>query len=420
LRYKFGWLFLVVILFLYLILPVFAETTYVTYGAVNVRIFVIALPGVDAHGVGNVTKAVEGVFEAVNECLHKDSAILWPIHFWVGCDEKVFGRISLTVSCSLVSDWDFYRRIVETGSNIIIVNVHGETILVPSGYTKEAWIDKIAETMLHRNMTWVHTAGYPFYYYYSQHGEKGEWGEDGFKRLMEHIGKENVRCQPPDSEDTKVFLSGATEYTIGHTWSYVFQASFAERGKPLNFSDLKDCGFSIIWGQVPYLTGAVIRFFKPGSMGGSGFYIHIGTYKTFSSSSKESDGDFLRSYIGTAEAIYTTAFNEIAWQLIQKAENALKEAENEGRTIGLDKTRYNITAKQLLQEAKVAYYYRLGGPTVIEYAEEVIRVAEMAKKPNFIDVYAKHLTILSITGVAFAFLLIKSVKNSRRKIDEKG
>lgn len=205
---KFKCLFLVA--FLFLIRPAFA-VTYIDYGVADVRVYVVMLDGVDAHGVNNVSRAVKGV--------------------------------------------------LEVGSNIVIVNIHGETIPIPRGYSEEGWIDKIAEAMIYRNVTWVHTVGYPFYYYQSQSGEWAEWGEEGFKRLMAHMGKENVTCHPPDDEHNKVYLSLDTEYSIMNDWPGVALAFYAERGKPLNASMFRDCSLFPIWGTPDgYLTGAIIRF----------------------------------------------------------------------------------------------------------------------------------------------------------------
>ncbi|MEM0007912.1 MAG: hypothetical protein QXR89_06585 [Candidatus Bathyarchaeia archaeon] len=388
---------------MFLIRPAFA-VIYIDYGVADVRVYVVMLDGVDAHGVNNVSRAVKGVLEAANQ-----STITWPR--FPGGPLVPYGRALLNVECLLVNSWDWYRDIVEVGSNIVIVNIHGETIPIPRGYSKEGWVDKIAEAMIYRNITWVHTVGYPFYYYQSQSGEWAEWGEEGFKRLMAHMGKENVTCRPPGYPDVKIYLSLGNEF--GDNWVYLLShAFFAERGNPLNGSMFSDCSLREIWGvRDGYLTGAVLRFNKPDNPKSFGFYVHIGTRKTFNPDGGETDGDFVRAYVGAAAAIYMNAYKQIVEQQISRAEEAIRRAESEGRTKGLSE------AKQLLAGA-IEHFNRLGSISIImsDFVEPAIKTATKAEKPSFVETYAKHLTILGIIGLLTASMIIKRVRNKMRNL----
>jgi hypothetical protein len=72
---------------------------------------------------------------------------------------------------TVVTSWITYRNIIIMNyPGVIIVNTHGEILPVPNGYTKEGWVDEISEAMLTRRVTWVHIAGYPFYYVKYENG----------------------------------------------------------------------------------------------------------------------------------------------------------------------------------------------------------------------------------------------------------
>ena len=148
-----------------------------------------------------------------------------------------------SVDYSIVSDWNTYKSIILSYTDVIVVNTHGEIIPVPTGYSRENWTDKIAEAMLKRRVTWVHTAGYPFYYaWYQGAGDKETpaWGEAGFKRLMGHINKGNVDCWPSRSQTTQEPLTAYAEPTLKVSWPGFANAMDVQLGRPLKASDFKN------------------------------------------------------------------------------------------------------------------------------------------------------------------------------------
>jgi hypothetical protein len=138
----------------------------------------------------------------------------------------IYGEIPINVSVTVITDWTAYKILVEYGANIIIVNAHGETIPIPSGYTEKEWMGKIAEALLYRNVTWVHTAGYPFRYYWHQKTGRGVWEEEGFKILTSNIGKNNVTCWPPSSLYERIRLNVEAEQGIALDWPDFFAGAF--------------------------------------------------------------------------------------------------------------------------------------------------------------------------------------------------
>jgi len=102
----------------------------------------------------------------------------------------------------------------ETG--IIVVNVHGEVLPVPSDYTDPyGWIQVITTSIRTRGLTWAQVAGWPMYYYDYGSGahEFGGYGygPTGFQKFMEPVAGvgNKIRCDP-GSEGAPVLLS--TDY----------------------------------------------------------------------------------------------------------------------------------------------------------------------------------------------------------------
>jgi len=216
------------------------------------------------------------------------------------------------IDYQVVTDWNTYKLIIESYENIIVINTHGEIIPVPSNYNRENWTDKVAEAMLKHRVSWVHTAGYPFYYaWYQGAGDKEvpAWGEEGFKRLMSNINLANVTC-PYDSETTPKTLNDAAREEFCDTWSKFDFAWRAQRGRPLRASDFKNYTAMPIWGsEDDYMTGAVISFLKPSERSlnrrGFGTYVHIGTNATFTSDNIDYGGDYYRGFVGAVAAVWS-------------------------------------------------------------------------------------------------------------------
>jgi len=260
--------------------------------SVSVRVYVIALENVSAHGVSNISRMVEGVLHACG--VNKTEL-----------GEPFFGSVAVSINCTIVTDWSLYKEVVESEENIMIINAHGETVPVPSGYSNEEWTDEIADAMLNRNVTWVHTGGYPFYYYWLQ-GASGEvtWGMSGFQRLISHINLSNVICRSPDYETKHVPLSMYARVDLEYVWPSIERAFFAEQDKSLNGSDFQNYVMFPIWG-VPedFMPGCAVKF-SSGGKSSFGIYVHVGTYKTFDSEDKATDADYWRGDVGSAAGIW--------------------------------------------------------------------------------------------------------------------
>ncbi len=214
----------------------------------------------------------------------------------------------------VVTSWSQYASIITSYSEVIVVNTHGQYLPVPSGYTKEQWVDKIADAMLNRRLTWVHVGGYTFFrVWYQQTGTGEEWGEQGFKQLMNHINKGDVDLSPyPYSEDERAStLLG--DQQIGLNWydrdgRPITGYAEATLGKPLKIGDFKEYLILPIFEYGEFWTGAAIAFAKAGARytdeHGCGAYVHIGARYLYLSNGSALDADYGRGFIGTAAALW--------------------------------------------------------------------------------------------------------------------
>lgn len=403
---------------------------YVRVGDVSLEVYVVCLDGVDAHGVGDVSEMVEGVYRAARIPAHSaqkpEEGIIWfrsgfspdPVFMWYG--------VKVDVSVTTVGNWSMYREVVEEGSNSIVVNAHGETIPVPAGYTKEDWVDQIASSMAERNMTWVHTTWYPFYYYQPQGGLEEEWDEEGFKRLMSRMGKYNITCLTHwgkySSERDKTPLTGEAHWTIREVWS-LDKAYRVELGRALKASDFENYTVLPIWGYTAaYLTGAVIKFARAYNATTSyGFYVHIGTNRTFTGYGDPTPRcDYWRGYAGAAAAIWTVSLKKVAEKSTLDAQQAVAKAEKEGRTKGLDE------ALDLLQQAEAfltgenEYHLKHSYGDAIVLARRAKESAEKATEPSFAEIYGLQITVVGTTTAAAAVastIIMVHKRNSKRKTE---
>ena len=395
----------------------------VPFGEVNVKIYIVALDGVDAKGLGDFDRVLQGIFSA---CKFNYSQCILEL---LGHPTYTFGEIKMHISAVKVQNWSMYKEVIEASSNVIIINSHGEVLPVPLGYTKESWTDKIAEAMLTRNVTWVHVAGYPFYYYCRQDGTQGEWREEGFQRLMAHIGKSNITCKHP-RERVIINMHIAAEWYL-YPWTDKSNAARVQRENSLNASNFKNELILPIWGcEDTYLSGAIIKFAKSADTENFGFYVHIGANQTYTAGTVPTDADYWRGYVGAAAAIWVHAWRFAAEDAIKTAERAISQAEAEGRTKGLEE------AKQLLELAKFEYKrtYWTPEPEPLKYrvnvaqhqwgytillATEAKDAAEKAAKPSFLEIYALPLTIIGIAVALTATGLAINRKNNSKKKKKK-
>jgi hypothetical protein len=402
---------------------------FIRVGDVSLNIYVVCLDEVDAHGVENVSEIVEGVYRAARIPAHSseqpENGIIWFRSGFSSEPTFTYYGVKVNVSVTAVRNWSLYRNIIEEGSNSIVVNAHGETLPVPGGYTKEDWLDMVASAMAERNMTWVHTTWYPFYYYQPQGGLEEEWGEEGFKRLMNYTGKDNITCLTHwdnHGERDKTPLTFEAYWTIREVWSFD-QALDVELGRPLRASDFKNYTAMPIWGYTAaYLTGAVIKFaHAPNATSSFGFYVHIGTNQTFDEDGNPTSRcDYWRGYAGAAAAIWTASLRNVAEKHVFDARQAISKAENEGRTKGLDK------AQKLLLKAE-SYFT---GESGFHSYDDAIVLAMMAKesteqatKPSFTEIYGLQITIGA--GAITAIMIITGTvmmvqrRNSKNKAKDK-
>jgi len=173
------------------LLPSYISINIPSVGATNgqAKVYIVCLSNVGGWIYGDqnqtdpsVTK--EGVIEALN---------FMDVQCNIPKAHPKFGNTPpfYDTSYTVVSDWNTYKSIIESGEKIIIVNTHGEILPIPSGYNPVDWMDRIADAMLNRRVSWVHTGGYPFYRVWYQGGVESEiWpsnGEYGFKNFSSHV-----------------------------------------------------------------------------------------------------------------------------------------------------------------------------------------------------------------------------------------
>jgi len=379
----------------------------------DVQIYVICLGDVTSRGISNLSRVVEGVIRASQ---------IDKIHYWNGewrqvgltAFERVMEEVNVTVEVAVMTNWEVYRNVLETSHDVIFVNAHGENLPVPADYTKEEWVDEIANAMAYRNATWVHIAGYPFHNYYHQEFGEGAWGEEGFKRLMSHIGKSNVTCWPPAGyENEGAGLSSFAEQTlpVDCDWAEFYFVEGVDIGWPLKEEDFKNYTVMPLYRYANYSTGAIIAFKKLDRLTQHGFYVYIGTDQTYDAYGNPTDKDFYRGYVGAAAAIWAALVRSVSEQKIHEAEAAIVKAKAEGRVKGLDE------ANNLLRKAVSAHnFHGYTGPEgAIFWANKAKKAANQATQQSFLEAYIFPITISSIIGVIALGGLVIKWRNNRSK-----
>jgi hypothetical protein len=233
-----------------------------------------------------------------------------------------------SVSYQVVTGWSTYQNIIQTGTDCIVVNTHGQILPVPTGFTATAWIQQIGNAMLTRGLTWVHTSGYPFsqmWYEGASAPDPTNWAPAGFQTLMALIGLGSATCSvPPGGSNTGLApLDPAASSTLGainggNSGWVTSSVANAQTGCPLSSSLFQGYLALPIWDQTvsgtTYYTGAVISFvnanqrYKGGNQQPFGAYVHISTDLTFGSAPSYAPplygSDYERGYIGTAAALW--------------------------------------------------------------------------------------------------------------------
>lgn len=382
---------ILVMFLLFLSLPLFS------YGSVefeddrlSVVVYVLNLDGVDAMGVHNFSKVIEGVKAAIRAVNDNKYTYEWQedehlgtlnaggkyTYWWSEDPLSGFAKLEIPVNVSLhvLSDWNAYKDVVETSVESIVVNAHGEIVPIPARYTKEAWTDKIGEGMLYRNLTWVHAGGYPFYYYWDQENGFGIWREQGFQELMTNLDKPNATCNISriDEIDSR---TGQAKDSLGDIWG-VDRAKFVSRDYPIKETDFEDKIVLRIWGEQDYYSGAIVAFKKLENQSSHGFYVHLGTNQTYDDMGDPTERDFTRSYIGCAAGLWALLARTVAEFKISEAESAIQNAVDENRTQSLTE------AIHLLDEARMSfasYFYDSG--TLVKTYRAIVKAGKAQKPP---------------------------------------
>ena len=366
------------------------------------------MPDVGNYRFSNHSAIVEGVRQAVNIRPGDGDVKELTISLWF----DLLMELNVSISFHLIEDWNVYKALVESGNNTIIVNTHDEYLPVPEGYTKEGWTDEVADFMLNRWGTWIHAGGYPLYRAWYQNGTKEEWGEDGFKRLMSHIGKGNLSCYP--LADWATFNMWATQ-GMGINWFLygdpIAEFHYANPGYSISFEDFEGQYVGSIYSlRAPYEPGAIIRYSQNQSAFNFGIYVHLGTWQFYTGGGHELPSDLGMGFISTAAAIYGEFFcvaDKLYGRAGESATEAIEQAEKEGRTIGL------AEAKSLFQNALDAFAagnYKLAAA----YAMEAKQTAEKAAAPNTLpQAIAIIITIAVPIGIG-TYYKINRKKNKGR------
>lgn len=370
------------------------------------NVYALSLPDVGNYRASNHSAVVEGVRQATK--IYPRDADVKELHIplWF----RLIMKLNVSVSYTVVQDWNEYKTLAESANNIIIVNTHDEYLPVPEGYTKEEWTDKIADFMLNRWGTWVHAGGYPFYRVWYQNGTKEEWGEDGFKRLMSHIGKGNLTCYLLADwarASVSMWAEGMSRCTTLYGTS-ILDFAEATPGYPINFEDFEDEYIGDLYSYGDYKPGAIIRYSQNQSTFNFGIYVHMSPWRFYLSNGKEIEyPDLGMGFISTAAAIYGE-FTHAACKLYSRSGDSAAEvilrAEKEGRTVGLTE------AKNLFQNALDAFAsgnYKLAAA----YATQAKQTAEKAAAPNTLpQAIAIIITIAVPIGIGAYYKINKKNK----------
>lgn len=283
-------------------------------------VYIIQLDGVPGYWVDDPSRVKDGAIEAcMIQGLYMEKNVP-RAHPKLNVDYPPYYDATPYV----VTSWNVYENIITSISqpvDPIVVNTHGECLPVPSGYTKEEWVDEIADAMLNDRLTWVHVGGYPFFHVRYQDGGQEAWGDAGFKHFMNHIGKGDVDCWPPppvpETERENATMQLGAQQQIGISWQFerapgsisqLVDITYATLGRPLKIDDFKEHLIMPLFKWQGYWASAVIAFVNPGARYtgeyGAGAYVHIGSRHLYDGGGNPFDADHGRGFIGTAAALW--------------------------------------------------------------------------------------------------------------------
>jgi hypothetical protein len=411
---KFASTLLLLILGLQMVHMVYAEGNEGQFGY-NINVYVVCLDGVPASGVENVSRVLEGVSYLASRVRN--------ITYQIEDNEffSVFDSISVNVTVRVINDWMGYRLLVEYAHDVVILNAHGEILPVPSGYDADGWVDMIADAMHYRNVTWIHVAGYPLRYYWMQdEGRQAAWEEEGFKRLMRHIGIENATCWPPQGEQHEVVgIDVSVEQSF---WERDYYYAYnIEIGYPLNATQFK--GHVVqpnLYGSEDWILVAdAIKFVENNETQNFGFYMHFGGGQTYESGMSKTDRDFWGACMAIYVVVRSYVMKNEALKTIYSAETAISQAQKAGRTKGLEE------AISLLSEAENEYYVNNWYEGALREARKALSAAEAASTMSFFDVWGRFVGaygqfVVLVAAVAYmALISVIAAKRERNRGERK-
>ena len=379
--------------------------TYVQINGIHsLDVYVVSLDGVGNFRTSNRLMLVDGALQACS--IHELKVFL---------DFHVSAVVNVSIRAYVIASWEAYRMLVEWGKNVIIVNAHDEYLPVPEGYTKEEWTEKIADFMLNRWGTWTHTGGYPFYHVWYQNGATEEWGEQGFKALMSHIGKENVTCHPPPPKNqpqVAVFVHEELErnwHLNGACLGYWCESALSN---PIDLDDFKENCMGKIYGFGRYAPGAIIRFSQNRSTFNFGTYIHLSPWEFNSVNGNPLPAEPAMGGISTAAAIWADIGEAISkiyksYTFGEGAVVAIQRAKEKGRTAGLNQ------AEELLKSAIDGCKNR-NYKMAISRAEQAKLAAQKATEPNNLS------QIIAAIGIIIVAVSIGTYYKINRRKSNKG
>jgi hypothetical protein len=235
----------------------------------------------------------------------------------------------------------------------MIINGHDQYLPIPTGYTKEQWIGKIANAMQNRYVVWAHVGGYPFFNVYYQNGSTETWEAAGLQTLMNHINENDITCWcAPYAPYPGKFFDQLGLMQVNMSWDLapIFMTDMAS-SYPLDssqFSHPENVEHPYIYENGNYIAGAILRF-RNDTVSDCGLYVHVTPTKFYAGTYEESkiDGEFARGYVATAWTLYYEfCAPPITWYWTQKQ---IGIDRNTGKTYGVD------MAERLLKEAQDAY-----------------------------------------------------------------
>jgi hypothetical protein len=281
----------------------------------------------------------------------------------------------------------------------------------------------IADAMHYRNVTWIHVAGYPLRYYWMQgEGRQVAWKEEGFKRLMSHIGIQNATCWSPEGEQHELvridIFAEQSFWERDYYWAYD-----VEIGYPLNATQFK--GHVVqpnLYGSDDWILVAdAIKFVENNETQNFGFCIHFGPGQTYQRNPErgKTDRDFWGAYMAIYVTICSYVMKDEALKTIYSAETAISQAQKTGRTKGLEK------AISLLNEAENEYFINNWYEGALRKARKALSAADAASALSFFDVWGRFVGaygqfVVLVAAVAYmALISVVAAKRERNRGERK-